>query len=404
MTGTKAGAPAARRLLVVSHTPHHLDDDRVVGFGPTVRELDHLARLFEHVVHLAPLHPGPAPASSRPYAAANLSLRPLKPAGGPALRHKLGILLRYPGYGKALLTEARQADLIHVRAPANVALLAILALLPGYRRWWVKYAGNWRPEPGGVSVEPRSYTLQRRLLSMAWPRLAVTVAGNWPSQPRHVVSFHNPCLTRDELEAARRETRGKRLEGGPRLLFAGNLDANKGADRALRIAAYLRQRTGDSAASRARLDVAGDGPERQSLEALSGRLGLGDRVTFHGALPRQELDQLYRRAHLLLVPSGTEGWPKVIGEAMAWGVVPLASAVSSIPQILGGMEVGRTLPPTDVDAFAGAALSYLRSPDTWTRESQRAAAAAELLTYDRYESAVRELLKNRWKLPTPEES
>ena len=43
------------KLLVISHTPHYTDQDgRVVGWGPTLRELNYLTDLFEHVYHIAP--------------------------------------------------------------------------------------------------------------------------------------------------------------------------------------------------------------------------------------------------------------------------------------------------------------------------------------------------------------
>ena len=46
------------RLLIVSHTPHYRAAGQLVGWGPTVRELDHLAELFAEVVHVAPVYDG----------------------------------------------------------------------------------------------------------------------------------------------------------------------------------------------------------------------------------------------------------------------------------------------------------------------------------------------------------
>ncbi len=53
-----------RHLAIVSHTPHHRTADGLVGWGPTVTELDHLATRFDRVTHVAPVHDGPAPASA----------------------------------------------------------------------------------------------------------------------------------------------------------------------------------------------------------------------------------------------------------------------------------------------------------------------------------------------------
>ena len=55
------------RLLIVSHTPHYRAAGQLVGWGPTVRELDHLVELFDEVVHIAPVYDGQAPGSALAY-------------------------------------------------------------------------------------------------------------------------------------------------------------------------------------------------------------------------------------------------------------------------------------------------------------------------------------------------
>jgi len=85
------------RLLIVSHTPHYYREGEIVGWGATVREIDHLATLFESVVHIAPLHHEPAPASAMAYESGRVRLHEVRPAGGERLRDKLSIFLRYPG-------------------------------------------------------------------------------------------------------------------------------------------------------------------------------------------------------------------------------------------------------------------------------------------------------------------
>src|SRR5439155_595485 len=113
--------PSQGHLLIVSHTPHYRRDGEIVGWGPTVREIDMLATLFDSVVHIAPLHPHAAPASALPYRSSRVRLRPVPPTGGERLRDKLNIPLRYPGYARAILRERRAADVIHVRSPANIS-------------------------------------------------------------------------------------------------------------------------------------------------------------------------------------------------------------------------------------------------------------------------------------------
>ncbi len=88
-------------------------------------------------------------------------------------------------------------------------------------------------------------------------------------------------------------------------------------------------------------------------------------VKFLGWLPKPSLADYYSQAHFLLLPTNaSEGWPKVLSEAMAYGVVPLAGAVSSIPQILQETGAGLALPPEDPEAFVQAIQNFLAEPRT----------------------------------------
>ncbi len=150
------------KLLIISHTPHYRKGDEIVGWGATLREIDHLAQVFDEVVHVAPLHSEPAPQSSLPYSARNIRFRAVSPAGGDTLRQKVTILLYILQYIATIREEMKRVDIVHVRCPASISLIALLVLMfsptPKYR--WVKYAGNWHP----TEKEAWSYTLQRWIL------------------------------------------------------------------------------------------------------------------------------------------------------------------------------------------------------------------------------------------------
>jgi glycosyltransferase involved in cell wall biosynthesis len=379
------------RLLIVSHTAHYRDGSgRVSGWGPTVREIDALAGLFDEVRHVAPLHAGPPPPAALPYAAANVTHVPVRASGGETLASKAGILLAWPGVLRTIRGELDRSDAVHVRAPANIALAALLILRrrtgrPAAR--WIKYAGNWSP-PG---PEPWSYRLQRRILRRGLPGTVVTVNGEWPNDPPHVKSFRNPSLTDAEMEEGRRAASAKPAPPPLRLLFVGRVEEAKGAGRAVEILRRLRGRGVD-----ATLELVGEGPERARLEKRLQGDALGGSVRFLGGLPRPAIGAAYARAHILLLPStASEGWPKVLGEAMAYGAVPVASDVSSVPEYLGRFGCGRAIPAQDLDRFASELERYARDAGLLAGESRRAVESAEAFSYTRYLAAVREILPTR---------
>ncbi|QQS15976.1 MAG: glycosyltransferase [Candidatus Moraniibacteriota bacterium] len=68
------------------------------------------------------------------------------------------------------------------------------------------------------------------------------------------------------------------------------------------------------------LDIAGDGHERESLEAFVAEHDLSDRVRFVGRVPHNEVVPLYHRAHVYVLPSLNEGMSNNVLEALACGL------------------------------------------------------------------------------------
>lgn len=373
------------KLLIVSHTEHYETAHGVVGFAPTVREIDQLATLFDEVVHVATLQPVGAPRVAAAYQAQNVRLRLVPAAGGETFCTKLGLATVAPKYLRAILAELRTADAVHVRCPAFLSLIALICLCfrRRPRRRWLKYAGNWQPQ----GREPIAYRMQRWILRRGWAGGIVTVNGDWPRQPAHVRSFVNPCLTPHELEIAAAAAHDKTLTPPIRLLFVGRLEREKGAVLCVEIAELLRKR-----GHHVKLDLVGDGPSREECQCLIEAAGMQDRYRLHGWLDRSGLDVFYAAAHFTLLPSLSEGWPKVLSEGMAHGAIPIAAAVSAIPEQLLQMRCGSAVSSRQAEAYADALDSYLRDPTKWRREVAAATESAERFGYPAHLKAVASVL------------
>lgn len=373
------------RLLIISHTPHYLTANGFVGWGATVREINHLEAIFDRIVHIAPLHQGPAPKSVTSYISSRVSVCPVSPSGGHGIVHKGSVVKQIPSYVHAILRELNKVDVVHVRCPANISLLAIMLLSfkQAPEKRWVKYAGNWSPKVRDAF----SYRFQRWWLAQNLHRGVVTVNGEWPDQPVHVYSLLNPCLYSHEVAEAETLAYKKQLSLPVRLLYVGRLESAKGADRALEVLASLKK-----SQPSVTLDLIGDGSERLELEKMSARLGIEQDVAFHGWLTRETLNQFYAKAHFLVLPTTSEGWPKVLSEGMAYGVVPISSDVSSIPQYLQSFDTGKAFPADHTELFAGSILQYASDPEGWRTESEKAVRAAREFIYDIYVDRIRQII------------
>ncbi len=85
----------------------------------------------------------------------------------------------------------------------------------------------------------------------------------------------------------------------------------------------------------AELEFIGDGPIREELVRMVDDLGLSNYVAFSGKLSSgARVHDRMRMAHLLILPSRQEGLPRVVIEAMAQGIVCLATDVGGTSELL----------------------------------------------------------------------
>jgi len=363
------------RLLIIGHTAHYLRDGQIVGWGPTIKEVNWLARPFDSLTHLACFHHSPAPDSALPYDTDKVHFVPVPPAGGPTLRDKLRVIKVAPQYISAIIKNLPTADVIQVRSPGALGLCAMLIL--GFARRkirWTKYAGNW----GATGTITPSYAFQRWWLKNGFTHGPVTENGRWLNSPTHIYSFDNPSLTLKEIRHARRFCTEKQLTSPIRLIFVGRLESAKGGGICLDIVQKLLNHF------EVHLELLGDGPEFSKLQAMCASLEIEPFVTFHGWVPHDLVKKHLAEAHFILLPSASEGWPKVLSEAMAFGVVPIASNVSAIPQILSETQTGFALPPSDVDLYAEAILNLVKEPLKWKAMIQAGFHAAPRFSYEQY--------------------
>jgi glycosyltransferase involved in cell wall biosynthesis len=115
------------------------------------------------------------------------------------------------------------------------------------------------------------------------------------------------------------------------------------------------------------LDIAGDGPLRQPLQALAETLGIGAQVHFHGSVPHQQLPDLYRAADLCLLSSRHESQNLAVLEAAACGVPVVGTAVGVVPELAPPDCVAAV---GDAAALAAAALRLLGDDERRTSLGQ----------------------------------
>lgn len=379
-------------LLIVTSTIHYEMGKCLFGYGPYTREIDIWADLFDKIFIAAPLRKTSPPADCIPFTRNNIFIVPQIETGGPCYSDKLLQVLAFPVHLWNLSVVMLKADAIHVRCPGNLGLLGVI-LAPLFSRFCIaKYAGQWN----GFKSEPFATRLQRSILGSWWWRKGlVTVYGEWPSQPKQVIPFFTSMMTAEQVQHSAVTAKSKQLTLPAAIIYAGRLASNKGVEILLRSLHVLSEQE-----MAFNLSIVGDGPERNSLLKLTQELGLTEKVYFAGAVPYDQIMSWYEKSHILVLPSfHSEGWPKVLAEAMCHGVVCVGTDHGLVPWLL--QNRGVVVPVADVEALANGLRAILQDVEGYKKLSQQASAWAHGYSLERLKESLGNLFEKHWGYQLP---
>ncbi len=321
-------------FLIITHVLHTENEKQYFGYAPYVREMNIWLKHVNKVVVVAPLVATKPTAIDLAYSHEAIDFRAVPAFALTSVRSIFKTVVLLPVLFWRIFSAMQQADHIHLRCPGNMGLLGcFVQLLFPHKKKTAKYAGNWDPK----SKQPWSYRLQKWLLSNSFltRNMQVLVYGDWPTPSRNIVPFFTASYSESEKEALLEH----RLQDSEiRMVFAGSLVEGKNPMYAIELVQQLRKR-----GHQVVLDLFGDGKLADHLRQYVSENQMQAFVFLHGNQSGEVLKKAYQTSHFVILPSKSEGWPKVVAEGMFWGCVPLASAVSCVPYMIGTGERGLLL-------------------------------------------------------------
>lgn len=162
----------------------------------------------------------------------------------------------------------------------------------------------------------------------------------------------------NSVSMARLRAFGARQPEPWRVLTVARLIEKKGLGDLIEACRLLRE--GGAPVS---LEVVGDGPLRSDLEAQATAAGL--EATFHGALPQEQVFELFRHAVAFCLPcvvaadGDRDGLPTSVLEAMALGVPVVTTALNGLADVVIDGETGILAPEHDPQGLANSLTRVL---------------------------------------------
>lgn len=397
------------KFAIITHASHKRKENNIFSYEPYVREMNLWTLHATEIKIVAPIATAVITNIDTSYNHQNIQVTAINPFNVLTFKGALKIIRVLPKIAYNIYKTMLWADHIHLRCPGNIGLIGcfVQILFPSKPKT-AKYAGNWDPK----AKQSWSYRLQKWLLSNTFltKNMKVLVYGEWPDQSKNIVPFFtasysvketndNYChaepveapyifkqIENTDKRSLSAVTERSRSRAEANFIFVGALTKGKQPLLSVAIIQKLKEK-----GHRVQLDIYGEGPERVVLEQYITENDLGKVVILHGNCDKEAIKKAYQTAHFLLFISTSEGWPKVVAEAMFWGCLPISSKVSCIPYMLANGERG-ALVNANVDEIVAVVQNYLQHPETYTQQTAKAMQWSRQFTMEKFAEGIGKLI------------
>ena len=370
------------KLAIVTNTVHYEYNDKYYTHGPYIREINIWENFSNSLIIVAPTKKSAPPALDLPYKSDKINIISLNSFNLLGFKNIIKTIFLMPLFFLKIYQAFSKAEHIHLRCPCNFGLIgSVVQIFFPKKNKTAKYAGNW----DWNSNQPWSYRLQQRILrnTMITKNMTVLVYGDWPDKTKNTKSF----FTASYSEKDRMVIPKRMIKPTIHLLFAGNLSKGKNPIIALHVLNKLIKQGHD-----ARLVFCGEGNELYNLKTYIKNNNLEKNVEILGSIDPECMKKEYQRAHFLIFASNSEGWPKVVAEAMWWGCIPITTKVSCIPEMLGYGQRGILVNPNS-DEIAERILDLKNRPLKMDQLRNDAITWSWEFTLEKFENQIKGLLR-----------
>ena len=244
----------------------------------------------------------------------------------------------------------------------------------------VKYAGNWDPN----SKQPLTYRLQKRILSSTFltKNCKVLVYGSWKNQTKNIVPFFTASYFKNEIIKLEQ----KKIDDEIKLIFVGSFSEGKQPLISVKVAEELFNK-----GYNVKLEMYGDGNRYTEVKNYIEYHHLEDVVKLYGNQSKDVIKKAFQKSHFLIFISKSEGWPKVVAEAMFWSCLPVSTEVSCVPFMLDYGKRG-ALVKSNVFEILKVLEGYINDSDKFILTIENAKSWSQDYTLEKFSQEIKKII------------
>lgn len=372
------------KLLIITHVGHVQYQGNYFAYGPYVREMNLWGKYFEEIILVAPLNVDTKPSNiDLHYTNSKIKFSTIPEFNFTNNSNAIRAIYALPIVLYKIFKGMVVCDHIHLRCPGNMGLLGcLIQVLFPWKKKTAKYAGNWDSK----SAQPFSYKLQQKILnnSIITKNMKALVYGKWPGNSRNILPFFTASYSNSDIVEINKSMpkKGDTLN----LIFVGSLVSGKNPLIALNSLKLLVDK-----GFQVHLNVCGNGDQFATLNEYIEDNRLEKFVSLRGNVTATELKKHYKESHFLIFLSDSEGWPKVVAEAMFFACLPITTSVSCVPDMLAYGERGDLI-QKDPKQVLETIEYYFEHPDEYQSKSIKARVWSNHYTLELFQSEILKLI------------
>ena len=402
------------KFVIISHVEHNFYEQKIYAYEPFVREMNLWGKFVDEILIVSPRISKPITSIETDYKNLNIKIDKIEAFNILKIKSIIKSFFIVPKVCFVIYKSMKWADHIHLRCPGNVGMLGcIVQILFPSKPKTIKYAGNWDPN----SMQPLSYKIQKWILNNTFltKNAKVLVYGNWQNQTKNIIPFFTASYSENDfnekngitmslpsLKAVQNKHLIKescahslkcdsRIESNSnekelKFIYVGALSEGKQPLISIKVVHALKKK-----GFKVSLEIYGEGNEREYIINYIQNYSLENVVTLYGNASKKDVKEAYKKAHFLLFISKSEGWPKVVTEAMSWACLPITSNVSCTPFMLGYGKRGSIVKP-NVEEIVTVVEEYISNEDKYNKQVKKAMEWSRQFTMEKFEEEIGKLL------------
>lgn len=381
------------RIAIISHKVCWESKDSPSGYqtdGGFILQVKAISELFDETKLVVPCAKTANNKGVSPLVGHNLQVSPLSSAKLSGVKSKLNFPFWLIKNGKTIWREIRRADAVHAPIPGDVGTIGILFALLQRKPLFVRHCGNWLVQR--TAAEQFWKWIMERFAGGRNVMFATGGTDEAPSKRNSSIKWiFSTSLRQDEMENM--SARKLPADGKLKLITACRIEDKKGVDVVIKSLPLILEKFPN-----ATLDVVGDGAMLVKLKERAKSSGLENKITFHGKVKHFKVIELMKQADVFCFPtSSSEGFPKVVVEALACGLPVITTKVSVLPTLIGD-RAGILLDAPTKENLAEAVKNIGSDAEKYNRVSGQAIATARRYTLENWRDFIGENLRRAWNV------